>query len=228
MGKNKPNNPKLWSRAKAAARAKFDTYPSAYANLWASKWYKKKGGTWRTSENLEEVFREENYLGLVVKDIKTGIVYKIRAIEFPFTHSSQGQFNIYNAVNVSTGQPIVTREDDDVMCEVCAKALLEDIRDGKMPVTEAEYKGRQVKLGKPFRTPAGPKKFSVYVRNEKGNVVKVNFGDKGLSIKRDDPKRKKAFRARHKCSQKKDRTSAGYWSCRLWSSKPVSQILKGK
>jgi len=228
MGKNKPNNPKLWSRAKAAARAKFDTYPSAYANLWASKWYKKKGGTWRTSENLEEVFREENYLGLVVKDTKTGITYKIRAIEFPFTHSSQGQFNIYNAVNVSTGQPIVTREDDDVMCEVCAKALLEDIRDGKMPVTEAEYKGRQVKLGKPFRTPAGPKKFSVYVRNEKGNVVKVNFGDKGLSIKRDDPKRKKAFRARHKCSQKKDRTSAGYWSCRLWSSKPVSQILKGK
>jgi len=227
MGKNKPNNPKLWSRAKAAARAKFDTYPSAYANLWASKWYKKKGGTWRTSENLEEVFREENYLGLIVKDIKTGITYKIRAIEFPFTHSSQGQFNIYNAVNVSTGQPIVTREDDDVMCEVCAKALLEDIRDGKMPVTEAEYKGRQVKLGKPMK--GDVKKYKVYVRDPKtGNVKKVNFGDKGLSIKRDNPKRRKAFRARHKCSTRKDRTSASYWSCRMWSSKPVSQILKGK
>ena len=64
----------------------------------------------------------------------------------------------------------------------------------------------------------------VRAARNKGNVVKVNFGDPGLSIKRDNPKRKKAFRARHKCSQKKDRTSAGYWSCRMWSSKPVSKI----
>ena len=90
--------------------------------------------------------------------------------------------------------------------------------------TEAEYQGRKVKLGKPFRPKGGQKKFAVYVKNEKGNVVKVNFGDPGLSIKRDNPERKKAFRARHKCSQKKDRTSAGYWSCRMWSSKPVSKI----
>ena len=90
--------------------------------------------------------------------------------------------------------------------------------------TEAEYQGRKVKLGKPFRPKGGQKKFAVYVKNEKGNVVKVNFGDPGLSIKRDIPERKKAFRARHKCSQKKDRTSAGYWSCRMWSSKPVSKI----
>ena len=227
MGKNKPNNPKLWSRAKSAARAKFDTYPSAYANMWASKWYKKKGGTWRASESIEEVYREENFVGLTVKDAKTGIIYKIRAIEFPFTHSSQGQFNIYNAVNVSTGEPIVTREKEDVMCEVCARALLEDIRDGRMPVTEAEYKGRKVKLGKPMR--GDVKKYRVYVRDpQTGNIKKVNFGDKSLSIKRDDPKRRKAFRARHKCSTRKDRTSASYWSCRMWSSKPVSQILRGK
>jgi hypothetical protein len=48
--KNKPNNPKLWSQAKSAARSKFDVYPSAYANAWASKWYKNKGGTWRKAK----------------------------------------------------------------------------------------------------------------------------------------------------------------------------------
>jgi hypothetical protein len=51
MAKSKPNNPSLWSRAKAAARKKFKVYPSAYANAWASKWYKSKGGTWRGADN---------------------------------------------------------------------------------------------------------------------------------------------------------------------------------
>ena len=94
-------------------------------------------------------------------------------------------------------------------------------------VVEAEYQGRQVKLGKPM---AGDvKKYKVYVRDPKtGNIKKVNFGDKGMSIKRDNPARRKNFRARHNCSSKKDRTSAGYWSCRMWSKKPVSKILKGK
>ena len=67
-------------------------------------------------------------------------------------------------------------------------------------------------LNKPFRTPKGPKKFSVYVKNEKGNVVKVNFGDPNMEIKRDDPKRRKAFRDRHNCDTAKDKTSARYWS----------------
>lgn len=92
---------------------------------------------------------------------------------------------------------------------------------------EAKYQGREVKLGKPM---AGDvKKYKVYVRDPKtGNIKKVNFGDKKLSIKRDDPKRRKNFRARHNCAQAKDRTSAKYWSCRFWSRKPVSQLLKGK
>ena len=50
MSKNKPNNPELWAKAKAAAKSKFDVYPSAYANLWAAKWYKQHGGTWRKSK----------------------------------------------------------------------------------------------------------------------------------------------------------------------------------
>ena len=74
-------------------------------------------------------------------------------------------------------------------------------------------------LNKPFRTPKGPKKFSVYVKNEKGNTVKVNFGDPNMEIKRDDPDRRKNFRARHNCDNPGPKTKARYWSCKMWESK---------
>jgi len=75
-------------------------------------------------------------------------------------------------------------------------------------------------LNKPFRTSNGPKKFSVYVKNDKGNVVKVNFGDPNMEIKRDDPARRKSFRARHKCDTSPGpRWKAKYWSCKMWESK---------
>lgn len=67
----------------------------------------------------------------------------------------------------------------------------------------AEYQGKKVTLNKPFRNGDGPKKFSVYVKNDRGNVVKVNFGDPNLSIKKHNPERRKSFMARHKCSEKK-------------------------
>ena len=92
---------------------------------------------------------------------------------------------------------------------------------------DAEYQGKKVKLNNPVR--GGSKKFYVYVRNDKGNVVKVSFGDTtGLSIKRDDPERRKAFRARHNCDQKKDKTTPGYWSCKFWEKgKSVTDLMKG-
>lgn len=84
------------------------------------------------------------------------------------------------------------------------------------------------KLNKPFRTSGGPKKFSVYVKNEKGNVVKVNFGDPNMSIKRDDPARRKSFRARHGCDNPGPKTKAKYWSCKMWSKKSVTKMTKGE
>jgi hypothetical protein len=91
-------------------------------------------------------------------------------------------------------------------------------KDGRtlVPVRAAEYQGRKVQLGKPFRTPKGPKKFSVYVKNPKGNVVKVNFGDPNMKIKKSDPARRKSFRARHNCANPGPRHKARYWSCRKW------------
>jgi hypothetical protein len=88
----------------------------------------------------------------------------------------------------------------------------------------AEEKGKKVTLNKPFRTPSGPKKFSVYVKNEKGNVVKVNFGDPNMEIKRDDPERRKSYRARHNCDNPGPKWKANYWSCKMWSKTNVSDL----
>lgn len=81
-------------------------------------------------------------------------------------------------------------------------------------IEEAEYQGRTVKLNKPMR--GDVKKFKVYVKNPKGNVVKVNFGDPDMKIKRSNPERRKSFRARHNCDSPGPKHKARYWSCRKW------------
>ncbi len=81
-------------------------------------------------------------------------------------------------------------------------------------LNEAEYQGRKVPLGKPMK--GDVKKSKVYVKGPKGNVVKVNFGDKKLSIKKHIPGRRKSFRARHNCDNPGPRWKARYWSCRAW------------
>lgn len=90
-------------------------------------------------------------------------------------------------------------------------------------IVASEYQGRKVTLNKPFRTPNDKKKFAVYVKNKEGKVVIVRFGDPNMSIKRDDPERRKNFRARHKCDQQKDKTTPAYWSCFQWrANSPVA------
>ena len=80
-------------------------------------------------------------------------------------------------------------------------------------------------LNKPFRLKGGKKKFGVYVKSPKtGNTIMVKFGDPNMEIKRDDPDRRRSFRARHKCDSAKDKTTPRYWSCKFWSKKPVSSM----
>lgn len=81
-------------------------------------------------------------------------------------------------------------------------------------VNEAEYQGREVKLGKPMQ--GDVKKFKVYVKNPAGNVVKVNFGQKGMKIRKSNPAARKSFRARMNCDSPGPRHKANYWSCRKW------------
>ena len=117
-------------------------------------------------------------------------------------------------------------------CEVDASLQLSLAEEDKVlaemseeNVTSEEYKGRKVPLNKPMR--GDVKKYKVYVKNDKGNVVKVNFGDKNMSIKRDDPKRRKNFRARHRCHSPGPKWMARYWSCKFWSTPSVTELLKG-
>jgi len=98
---------------------------------------------------------------------------------------------------------------------VCPACLLEIIELTSGILFEAKYQGRTVSLNKPMK--GDVKKSKVYVKDPKtGNIKKVNFGDKNMTIKKNIPARRKSFRARHKCDQKKDKTSAGYWSCKAW------------
>ena len=104
------------------------------------------------------------------------------------------------------------------------KEFCEFMKEYKADINEAEYQGRKVKLNKPMR--GDVKKFKVYVKNPKGNVVKVNFGhggtsakkagEKTMQIQKDIPSRRKAFRARHNCDSPGPRHKARYWSCRKW------------
>jgi len=122
--------------------------------------------------------------------------------------------------------PVGTKKEDgktvpncvpiDETDQYCTECLKEYITEHWNRLEEAEHHGRKVRLGKPFLTPDGPKKRSVYVKNAKGNVIKVNFGDPNMRIKKSSPKHRKSFRARHHCENPGPRTKANYWSCRAW------------
>ena len=109
--------------------------------------------------------------------------------------------------------------DDDCECF----DLYEDLE-----LEEAEYKGRKVTLNNPSRSNDGKKKFYVYVKNDKGNVIKLGFGDPNMEIKRDDPARRKSFRARHNCDNPGPKYKARYWSCKFWEKgRTVTSLKKG-
>jgi len=128
---------------------------------------------------------------------------------------------LYNEFKLSLDETI---EEYDVENYDDLKEFIHFLKNMKEDINEAEYQGRKVKLGKPTRGVV--KKFKVYVKNPKGNVVKVNFGhggtsakkagEKTMQIQKDIPSRKKAFRARHNCDTPGPRHKARYWSCKAW------------
>jgi hypothetical protein len=128
---------------------------------------------------------------------------------------------LYNEFKLSLDESI---EEYDVENYDDLKEFIHFLKNMKEDINEAEYQVRKVKLGKPTR--GDVKKFKVYVKNPKGNVVKVNFGhggtsakkagEKTMQIQKDIPSRKKAFRARHNCDTPGPRHKARYWSCKAW------------
>ena len=404
---NKPTNPALWSRAKALAKSKFDVYPSAYANGWAAKWYKSKGGGWKSvSEGVDDeggmakgeletiagkakslskmmkknkqldawvqskITKADDYIGSVHDYLKNGkqevdeqmqkkSFFKLReqldsicvdcddsvygSVEEDFEPTGEEQYedwdleeakdtDKYTYIDQSKGQVIKGKSGTYVgythsatkgkganilkhnntkkyyaaggsstaftqkttlhdtpedaarayhkgnLAEAVKKpnATTRHLRDypvsdkdvakpvkkpekkkpeqgvaeasslaqqaaiaiamkkaGKKPknvseetLEEAEKNGKKVQLNKPFRTSDGKGKFAVYTKNDKGNVVKVNFGDTtGLTIKTSNPDRRRNFRARHNCDTPGPKHKARYWSCKAWSRGTVSAGL---
>jgi len=104
--------------------------------------------------------------------------------------------------------------EDGVVIEYDAKTLELIMEYKTSRLDEAEYQGRKVPLGKPMKGDVAKSK--VYVRKPNGKVVKVNFGDKNMKIKKSNPKRRKSFRARHNCANPGPKWKARYWSCRAW------------
>ena len=125
------------------------------------------------------------------------------------THNTDGTRKRQNIVE-SLQELEETFDDDDTFFETYGILWYNEDEE----LDEAEYRGRKVKLGKPMQ--GDVKKFKVYVKNAKGNVVKVNFGQKGSKIKKSNPGRRKSFRARHNCKNPGPRWKARYWSCRKW------------
>jgi len=157
------------------------------------------------------------------------IVNEIPLSENIFRVYSDKFFDLINEVRNLYNKNLISLGEDDIWImesDLGKKVLLENgeevwldapmyEEDLEEVLNEAKHSGKNVKLGSPFRTPGGPKKFAVYVKTPKGTVKKVTFGDPNLRIKNASKGRAKSFRARHKCDQKKDRTTAGYWSCNV-------------
>ena len=191
--------------------------------------------------NLRELIREtlEQHLDKtlilkedvkVSKELRYHIDNNLSLTDNVFRVYSESYFNLVNEVRDLYNEGLIDlNEEDRLMVEsdlgkkvkingeyiYLDAPYVSEVETEEDILTEAKHHGKNVKLGKPFRTPGGPKKFAVYVRKPGGGIKKVTFGDPNLRIKNSNKKRAKSFRARHKCSQKKDRTTAGYWSCHV-------------
>jgi len=194
---------------------------------------------------VEEIVEKSEPMKLV-KDVpisdrlKYHLENKLTLEENIFRIYSEGYFKLINEVRSLYENDAIELNDDDVDIiesdlgfraiyegqEVFLDAPIELEEDDYL--NEVKHRGRTVHLNRPFRTPGGPKKFAVYVRGKSGNIKKVTFGDPKMRIRASSKARRKSFRARHKCSQKKDRTTAGYWSCRSHRIKSLGTKSKGK
>ena len=345
--KNVPTDKAKWAASKAAAKKKFDVYPSAYANAWAAKNYKGKGGGWRKSESVNEgaytimnvnrtvsttkkklmkkwkqkggyenfgqkeldILKKKlnynpygsdeerkiakildsfnnwamNYDGsmresvneayLVLHSPKKGVkpvttaaytdkkdaekwAKDLGGITMIVKRNIKGMVNEVKEPEVITQlRKIVKNKQNDMIKDTkSGKKVRVDMNSANLMVQvydalkqqsnknkfvksgivmmghmayklmkkentsevieEAEYQGRKVELNKPMQ--GDSKKFKVYVKNAKGNVVVVHFGQKGMNIKKNNPKARKSFRARMNCDNPGPKWKANYWSCRKW------------
>ena len=236
VSEDAPNTRDAMKRFKAG-----DAGFSDKAHLKAKGLIPRADGTKKKSPQYEETqdvyHLDEKIAAIVKKAEKSGMPYGIlkkvydrgmaawRTGHRPGTTPQQwGLARVNSFVTKSSGT--WGKADKDLAAKVRGESV-EILKNSWGEVTEAaEYQGRKVQLNNPTR--GDVKKYKVYVRNDKGNVVKVEFGDPNMSIKRDDPERRKSFRARHGCDTNPGpKYKAKYWSCKFWSTKSVTDLMKG-
>lgn len=168
--------------------------------------------------NFKKYIQQDFFMHLL-EDVKISdnlryhLENKINLYENIFRIYSESYFDLINEVRVLYEQNRIAITDEDL--ELIETDIGENVNyNGNLVQIDAPFL-EEKKIGKPFRTPGETKKFAVYVKSPNGNIKKVRFGDPNLKIKNNNPARAKSFRARHKCSEKKDRTKAGYWACRI-------------
>ena len=223
-------------------KSRYDVWPSAYASGALVKCRKVGAKNWGNKSKKESV-DEAKYKGYDYKrqNRKGGLSLIVPALRKTF--SNMKDLKKY----IDKHGTMESVNENQCLCEACWKGYTQkgtkkmfgktypncvkkesyDIwnEDGSFGYTmtglvEAEYQGRKVKLGKPMQ--GDSKKFKVYVKNDKGNVVKVNFGQGGdakggtMRIRKSNPKARKSFRARHNCDSPGPRHKARYWSCKKW------------
>jgi hypothetical protein len=149
--------------------------------------------------------------------MESGEIFNINAIEL-----NEDKLAI-NTVDQNNCERIKIMEASSIV-GILGTDLHEDLDVDGSQVEIYEDTKKKVKLNKIMR--GDVKKYKVYVKNDKGNVVKVNFGDPNMEIKRDDPGRRKNFRARHNCDNPGPRWKARYWACKTWSTQSVTSMLK--
>jgi hypothetical protein len=243
LNERKRRKKKKGDRCTKIAKRKYNRWPSAYASgavvqCRAGKiWKDLKGESVEYFGNINEVYNEWTrpmYLkedSMVSEALKYHLENGISLSECVFRYGSEEYFNLVSEVqylyendviDLNENDEFIISEHDDDFCvlggeKIKLNFIFEEVEDEPL-LSEAEYQGKKVQVGKPKR--GGSKKFYVYVRNPKtGKIKKVSFGAKSgggnLAVKLRDPKARKRFADRHNCEQKNDRTTPGYWSCRL-------------
>jgi hypothetical protein len=168
--------------------------------------------------------------GALNQSISEGLQYHIDR-ELPLMESvyrieSEAWLNMVNEARDLWENNIIDLSEDDLfligtdagrggMYEGVSVLLDVPFYEGDEEIDEAEYRGRKVNLNKPFRTPGGPRKFSVYTKNESGNVVKVGFGEPGMRVNNNDPKKARSFQKRMRCDNPGPRWKPKWWSCNV-------------
>ena len=167
--------------------------------------------------------------GQINTDLSEGLRYHIDnslpLMESVYRIESEAWLSLINEARTLWESGSIELEDDDLFL-ISTDAGRTGIYEGEevlldVPfyigdeIDEAEYRGRKVDLNKPFRTPGGPRKFAVYTKNELGNIIKLGFGQPGMRVNNNDPKKARSFRKRMQCDNPGPRWKAKWWSCNV-------------